>query len=308
MVNSVFLRSLKRIGRKIKTMNSNGTVLKIAVQKSGRLKDDSLLLLKEASIEISNGNNQLKSKSSNFPVEIYFLRDDDIPEYVADQVADIGIVGENIFLEKGKKNALVKRLGFARCRLAIAVPRNTKYTSIKDLNGKQVATSYPVLLQNYLSQNQVSANVHVISGSVEIAPSIGLADAVCDLVSSGSTLLHNGLVEVETILQSEAVLIKNCNLSEEKNLILNQLIFRVDAVLKAKRSKYILLNIPNVAIDKITSIIPGMTSPTIMPLCREGWSSLHSVVDEDDFWNRIDQLKELGAEGILVIPIEKMIP
>ena len=281
--------------------------LKIAIQKSGRLYDDSIKLLKECGIEINNGMNQLRTRAFNFPLEILFLRDDDIPQYVQDEVADIGIVGENVLLEKNNDVLLTERLGFGRCRLSLAVPRNEPYTNIQSLQDKKIATSYPVLLQNYLFRHQVAAEIHVISGSVEIAPGIGLADAICDLVSSGSTLFQNGLKETDIILQSEAVLISNQHLSAEKIKLLQQLQFRMQAVKKAKRYKYILLNAPNASLPEICRIIPGMKSPTILPLSTPGWSSLHSVVQEDEFWNIIAQLKTEGAEGILVIPIEKMI-
>jgi ATP phosphoribosyltransferase len=283
------------------------TVLRIAIQKSGRLQEGSLDLLKETGLSFSNGKEQLKTVARNFPVEILFLRDDDIPQYVEDRVADIGIVGENIFVEKQKKNTLVRRLDFAKCKLSIAVPRAEQYASVQWLQGKNIATSYPNVVKAFLSRNNITAGIHEISGSVEIAPGIGLADAICDLVSTGSTLLSNGLKEVEVVMQSEAVIIGSPDLSADKKEILDKLLFRIEAVKKAKNNKYILLNCPNSAIDNITSVIPGMKSPTIIPLQREGWSSLHSVVDENDFWEKIYQLKALGAEGILVVPIEKMI-
>jgi ATP phosphoribosyltransferase len=283
------------------------TMLRIAIQKSGRLQEGSLNLLKESGLSISNGRDQLKTLARNFPVEVLFLRDDDIPQYIEDKVADIGIVGENIFIEKRRKNELVKRLDFAKCRLSIAVPRTENYTGIAWLNGKNIATSYPNIVSDFLSKNNVKAGIHEISGSVEIAPGIGLADAICDIVSTGSTLLSNGLKEVELVIQSEAVIIASPNLDPEKRIILNKLLFRIEAVQKAKNNKYILLNCPDSAIENITSVIPGMKSPTIIPLKREGWSSLHSVVDENDFWEKIDLLKSFGAEGILVVPIEKMI-
>lgn len=283
------------------------TTLKIAIQKSGRLKDDSMKLLNEAGLSFSAGKDQLKTQASNFPAEVYFLRDDDIPEYVADKVADLGIVGENVFLEKNKDTHLVKRLGFARCRLSMAAPRTFNYTGVSCLEGKKIATSYPVIVNTFLKKNKITAEIHEISGSVEIAPGIGLSDVICDLVSTGSTLLNNGLVEVETILKSEAILIGSPDLGETKTALLNQLLFRIEAVQSAKKNKYILMNCPDSAIEKITTLIPGMNSPTITPLARKGWSSLHSVVNESDFWEKIDLLKSLGAEGILVIPIEYMI-
>jgi ATP phosphoribosyltransferase len=283
------------------------TLLRIAIQKSGRLQEGSLELLKESGLAFSNGKDQLKTQARNFPVEVLFLRDDDIPQYIEDKVADVGIVGENILVEKQKKNELVKRLDFAKCRLSIAVPRSENYPGVQFLQGKNIATSYPNIVKNFLKRNNVEAGIHEISGSVEIAPGIGLADAICDIVSTGSTLLSNGLKEVEVVMQSEAVIIASPDLESAKRAILNKLLFRIESVQKAKNSKYILLNCPNDAINKITSVIPGMKSPTIIPLARQGWSSLHSVVDENDFWERIDQLREFGAEGILVVPIEKMI-
>jgi ATP phosphoribosyltransferase len=284
----------------------NNTV-RLAIQKSGRLHDSSIDLLRESGLQISNGRDQLKTSVRNFPVEILFLRDDDIPQYIEDRVADIGIIGENVLAEKNKSVRLAKRLDFAKCRLSIAVPKSENYTGFQWLEGKNIATSYPVVTRKFLMDKGIKATLHEISGSVEIAPGIGLADAICDLVSTGSTLLSNGLKEVEVVMQSEAVLIASPTLQPEKEKILEKLLFRISAVQSAKNSKYILLNCPNEAIPKITGLIPGMNSPTIMPLGRKGWSSLHSVVDENDFWEKIDLLKSLGAEGILVIPIEKMI-
>ena len=282
--------------------------LTIAIQKSGRLHDDSMKLLKECGIDVSNGVNKLKAEASNFPIEVYFLRDDDIPQYVEDAVADIGIVGENVVYEKKKSVEVFDKLGFGKCRLSIAVPRNENYEGNSNyLQGKRIATSYPVLVQQYLDENLVNAEIHEISGSVEIAPGIGLADAICDLVSSGSTLFMNGLKEVETILQSQAVLIKNNMLSNEKQLLLEKLLFRIHAVKKAKNNKYILLNAPNEKLQEIISYLPGMKSPTVLPLAESGWSSVHSVLNENDFWEIIEKLKHAGAQGILVIPIEKMI-
>ncbi|MEI9920072.1 MAG: ATP phosphoribosyltransferase [Bacteroidota bacterium] len=283
------------------------TLLRIAIQKSGRLQEGSLELLQETGLSFSHGKDQLKSQARNFPVEILFLRDDDIPQYIEDGVADVGIVGENVWKEKQKVTALIKRLDFAKCRLSIAIPRNENYTGINFLEGKNVATSYPVIVSEYLKQKGVRAGIHEISGSVEIAPGIGLADAICDLVSSGSTLMSNGLKEVEVVMQSEAVLIGSDKISDQKNEILKKLLFRIDAVQSAKNAKYILLNCPNSSIESITRLLPGAKSPTILPLAQTGWSSIHSVVNENDFWEKIDQLKSLGAEGILVIPIEKMI-
>lgn len=283
------------------------TMLRIAIQKSGRLQEGSLDLLKESGLNFSNGKDQLKTQARNFPVEVLFLRDDDIPQYVEDKVADIGIVGENVYNEKQKQNEIVKRLDFAKCRLAMAVPRSENYTGVEWLNGKNIATSYPNTVKQFLAKHNITAGIHEISGSVEIAPGIGLADAICDLVSTGSTLLSNGLKEVEIVMQSEAVIIANPQLDAAKQNILDKLLFRIEAVKKAKNSKYILMNCPNDSIEKITSVIPGMKSPTIIPLARHGWSSLHSVVDENDFWEKIDLLRSFGAEGILVVPIEKMI-
>ncbi len=281
--------------------------LKIAVQKSGRLSEKSLELIKEAGIGLNNGERKLVSVSSNFPLEILFLRDDDIPQYVNDKVADIGIVGENVIMEKPCEVEIVYRLGFARCHLSLAVPKNVEYTGPLWFNGKKIATSYPVILRHFLEKHQVMADIHEISGSVEIAPGIGLADAIFDIVSTGSTLISNGLMEVENVADSEAVMISTPGLSEEKKEILEKLIFRIKSVRTARSNKYILLNAPNKSLEKIISIIPGMKSPTIMPLAEEGWSSVHSVLNENEFWEVIDQLKDLGAQGILVVPIEKMI-
>ncbi len=282
-------------------------MLKIAIQKSGRLYDDSIKLLKECGIELNNSNKQLKSVAYNFPLEVYFFRDDDIPQYVQDGVADIGIVGENVFMEKGKDIEQLNRLGFGRCRLSVAVPKSMQYHSVNDLNGLKIATTYSTLLNNFLSKNNVSAEIHEISGSVEIAPGIGLADAICDLVSSGSTLFTNGLKEVELVLSSEAVLISNKNLSEENKQIAEKLLLRINAVKTAKNNKYIILNAPNHQLKNIAQVLPGMKSPTIVPLAEHGWSSVQSVVNENVFWEVIEKLKALGAEGILVVPIEKMI-
>jgi ATP phosphoribosyltransferase len=283
------------------------TKLKIAIQKSGRLSENSLKLLKECGIEFDNGLNKLKAEAFNFPLEVFFLRDDDIPQYVEDGVADIGIVGENVMLEKNRSVKLVDKLGFGKCRLSIAIPKDQKYNSIKDFNGKRFATSYPLILEDYLKKNKIKAEIQEISGSVEIAPGIGLADAICDLVSSGSTLFTNGLKEVEVILKSESVLIANKKLKKEQQEILNKLLFRINAVRKSKKTKYILLNAPNNKLETICKILPGMKSPTIIPLAEKGWSSVHSVVEEDQFWEIIEKLKSNGAQGILVVPIEKMI-
>jgi ATP phosphoribosyltransferase len=281
--------------------------LKIAIQKSGRLYEGSMKLLKECGIEISNGNNQLRVMAANFPIEVFFLRDDDIPEYVQDAVADIGFVGENVVQEAGKSVEAIEKLGFGKCRLSIAAPKNGSINSINDLAGKKIATSYPSVLSSYLNEKNISASIHQISGSVEIAPKIGLADAICDLVSSGSTLFTNELKELETILFSETVLISNRSLSNEKKILLESLLFRIRSVKKAKNNKYVLLNAPNEKLESICSLLPGMKSPTILPLAESGWSSVHSVISEGDFWNVIEKLKANGAQGILIIPIEKMI-
>lgn len=282
-------------------------MLKIAIQKSGRLYDHSLQLLKECGIELNNGNRQLKAFALDFPLEAYFLRDDDIPQYVFDKVADIGIVGENVLFEKNKDVDIVSKLGFGRCRLSIAVPKNVDYDGIKNLEGLKIATSYAILLQKFLDENNVKADIHEISGSVEIAPGIGLADAICDLVSTGSTLFTNGLKEVEVILNSESVLVANKNLDADKRKILDNLLLRINAVKTAKNNKYILMNAPNDQLQNICSVLPGMKSPTIVPLAESGWSSVQSVVNENDFWSVMEKLKSFKAEGILIVPIEKMI-
>ncbi|MEO8763678.1 MAG: ATP phosphoribosyltransferase [Ginsengibacter sp.] len=282
-------------------------MLKIAVQKSGRLNEHSSQLLKECGIEMNNGNRQLKAVAYNFPLEIYFLRDDDIPQYVFDSVADVGFVGENVVYEKNKDVDVVGKLGFGQCRLSIAVPKSMNYQTINDLQNLKIATSYTRLLQDFLNDKRIDAEIHEISGSVEIAPGIGLADAICDLVSSGSTLFTNGLKEVEVILNSEAVLIANKNLTPENKIILANLQMRIEAVKAAKNNKYILLNAPNSQLADIAGILPGMKSPTIVPLAESGWSSVQSVINESDFWEIIEKLKSFGAQGILVVPIEKMI-
>jgi ATP phosphoribosyltransferase len=281
--------------------------LKIAIQKSGRLYEESVKLLQECGIELRNVKDRLRTESDTFPMEIFFLRDDDIPQYVEDGVADIGIVGQNVLLEKNKKAEIVEMLGFGKCRLSIAIPRNETYTGPSSLEGKRIATSYPFLVGEYLKKNNVNAEIHEISGSVEIAPGIGLADVVADLVSSGSTLFMNGLKETEVILQSQSVLIRNTVLSTEKETLLNKLLFRISAVKKSKRNKYVLLNAPNDRLEEIISLLPGMKSPTVLPLAESGWSSVHSVLKEDEFWEKIEALKNAGAEGIIVVPIEKMI-
>lgn len=282
-------------------------LLRLAIQKSGRLSEDSLVLIKECGVSFTQASGKLKAESHNFPLELLFLRDDDIPQYVANGIADIGIVGENVMAEAGEQVELIERLGFGKCRLSIAVPRDFQYHSLADLNGLQMATSYPKILQNYLQRHHIQAHLHEISGSVEIAPSIGLAQAICDIVSSGSTLISNGLKEVETVFKSEAVLIGTPNLNAEKQEILGQLLFRAQSVRKANDYKYILMNVPDKAIAEISAILPVLKSPTVLPLAMEGWSSLHSVVKEDEFWKVIERLKNAGAEGILVVPIEKMI-
>lgn len=283
------------------------TVLKIAIQKSGRLSENSLRLLKECGIAVDNGLNRLKVRAGNFPLEIFFLRDDDIPQYVEDGVADLGIVGENVLYEKQKNLDIVTKLGFGKCRLSLAIPKDQAYGNLADLEGKRVATSYPSLLKRYMNERNLTVDVHEISGSVEIAPGIGLADAICDLVSSGSTLYSNGLKEVDVVLKSEAVLIAGKNLSVPQRNLLEKLLFRIRAVQNAGNSKYILLNAPVDKVEAVCRILPGMKSPTILPLAEAGWCSIHSVVDEDTFWEVIENLKEEGAQGILVVPIEKMI-
>lgn len=281
--------------------------LKIAIQKSGRLYEDSIKLLTDCGIAVRNGKNELRSVADNFPLEVYFLRDDDIPQYVEDGVAHVGIVGENVLFEKNKSVDIVEELGFGKCRLSIAVRKSDEYGDVQFLQGKKIATTYPFLTQRYLNDNGIKAEIHEISGSVELAPSIGLADAVCDLVSSGSTLFMNGLKEVEPILKSQAVLVKWKGLADEQQRILDQLLFRIRAVRKAKNNKYVLLNAPNESLQKIISLLPGMKSPTVLPLAEEGWSSVHSVLSEEEFWDKIEQLRDAGAQGILVVPIEKMI-
>jgi ATP phosphoribosyltransferase len=281
--------------------------LKIAIQKSGRLYEESVKLLKDCGIDLKNGVNKLKTESDNFPMEIYFLRDDDIPQYVEDAVADIGIVGENVLYEKNKKVDVVEQLGFGKCRLSVAVGRSELYGGVNYLQGKRIATTYPILVKQFLEKNKVEAEIHEISGSVEIAPGIGLAHAIVDLVSSGSTLFMNGLKEVETVLQSQAVLIRNNSLDESQQLILEKFLFRIRAVKRARNTKYILLNAPNEKLQEIIGLLPGMKSPTVLPLAEPGWSSVHSVLSESDFWDIIERLKGAGAQGILVVPIEKMV-
>jgi ATP phosphoribosyltransferase len=281
--------------------------LKIAIQKSGRLSEKSLEMIAEAGINLVNGSRKLISLSSNFPLEILYLRDDDIPQYVADGVADAGIVGENVLMEAGTRLEILERLGFARCRLSLAVPKSVNYNGPRYFSGKKIATSYPNILQTYLTEKNIPAEIHVINGSVEIATGIGLADSIFDIVSSGSTLISNGLKEVEKIMDSEAVLLASPLMNSGKKEIIGELLFRLRTVLASRNNKYILLNAPNDKLDQITAILPGMKSPTVLPLAIDGWSSVHSVVNENDFWQVIGKLRELGAEGILVIPIEKMI-
>lgn len=282
-------------------------MLKIAIQKSGRLNEDSIALLKECGIRFNNGRDQLMVKSHTFQAELYFLRNSDIPNYVKDGVADVAILGENTVIEHKGGLDLVQKLGFSKCRLSLAIPKNETYSGPSYFEGKKIATSYPITLQQFLDEKNINAEIHKISGSVEIAPNIGLADGICDLVSSGSTLFKNGLTECEIILESQAALYANPNLSEEKRKILDQIVFRIQAILSAKNSKYVLLNAPNEKIPEIVKLLPGMKSPTVLPLAEDGWSSVHTVIDESDFWNSIDQLKSLGAEGILIVPIEKML-
>ncbi len=281
--------------------------LKIAIQKSGRLYDDSVRLLKDCGIDLKNGVNKLKAECDNFPMEIYFLRDDDIPQYVEDAVADVGIVGENVFYEKNKRAEIVEQLGFGKCRLSVAVGRGEHYEGVEYLNGKRIATTYPLLVQRFLDKNGVRAEIQEISGSVEIAPGIGLADAIVDLVSSGSTLFMNGLKEVETVLKSQAILIRNESLGVEQQQLLEKFLFRIRAVKKARNNKYVLLNAPNDKLKEIIALLPGMKSPTVLPLAEAGWSSVHSVLSESDFWEIIEKLTAAGAQGILVVPIEKMV-
>ncbi|HYE56672.1 MAG TPA: ATP phosphoribosyltransferase [Chitinophagaceae bacterium] len=281
--------------------------MRIAIQKSGRLYEDSVKLLGECGIDLRNVKDRLKTESDNFPLEVFFLRDDDIPQYVEDGVADLGIVGENVLYEKNRQVQVVEKLGFGKCRLSIAVPRSHEYAGLASLAGKRIATSYPFLVKQYLDKHALQADIHEISGSVEIAPGIGLSDVICDLVSSGSTLFMNGLKEVETILESQAVLVRNEGLNQRQLALLDKLLFRIRAVRKAKRNKYILLNSPNEALQNIIALLPGMKSPTVLPLATSGWSSVHSVLSEDEFWDKIEQLKAAGAQGILVVPIEKMV-
>ncbi len=298
----IFLLDLLK--HRLKTKMSK---LKIAVQKSGRLHDDSMQILKEVGISIDNGKDQLKASARNFPLEVFYLRNGDIPQYLKDGVVDAAIIGENLLVEKGEDISIIEKLGFSSCKVSIAVPKSFKYKSIQDLQGLRIATSYPNTVNSFLKKNNIDANLHIINGSVEIAPNIGLADAIVDIVSSGSTLFKNNLKEVEVILKSEAVLASSPIISEEKQLILNRLQFRLQSVLKGRQSKYILLNAPNEKLDDIINILPGMKSPTVLPLAEQGWSSVHSVIHKNEFWEIIDELKAKGAQGILVCPIDNMV-
>ena len=282
-------------------------MIKIAIQKSGRLNEESLGILKKCGISIDNGKDQLKAPARNFPMEVLYLRNGDIPQYLRDGVVDLAIIGENLIYEKGKDLTIIENLGFSKCRVSIAVPKEVDFNDLKDLKGKRIATSYPNTVNQFLAENGILADLHIINGSVEIAPNIGLADAICDIVSSGSTLFKNNLKEVAKILESQAVLVQSPNLSAEKLEIVEKLLFRLGTVIRAKKSKYILMNAPNDKIDLISDILPVLKSPTVLPLAKGGWSSLHSVIDETSFWEVIDELKAAGAEGILVCPIEKMV-
>lgn len=281
--------------------------LRIAVQKSGRLFEDSINILKDAGISIDNGKEQLKASSRNFPLEVMYLRNGDIPQYLRDGVVDVAIIGENVLIEKGQDIIKGEKLGFSKCRVSLAVPKSFNYTGIKDLDGLKIATSYPNTVNDFLKEKGISAELHIINGSVEIAPNIGLADAICDIVSSGSTLFKNGLKEVEIMLKSEAVLAISPQISEERKAILEKLQFRMKSVLDARTSKYILMNVPNERLNDVIELLPGMRSPTVLPLAEEGWSSVHTVINEERFWEVLDELRTMGAEGILVAPIEKMV-
>jgi ATP phosphoribosyltransferase len=281
--------------------------LKIAVQKSGRLKDDSMKLLKDIGISIDNGKDQLKATATNFPIEVFYLRNGDIPQYLKDGVVDAAIIGKNVLVEKGNSIEHIAQLGFSKCRVSIAVPKSMDYQSLNDLNGKQIATSYPNTVNAFLENNNITASIHVINGSVEIAPNIGLAEAIVDIVSTGGTLFKNNLVEKEVILKSEAVLAVSPTIKEAQKVVLDKIKFRIEAVLKGQSSKYVLLNAPNDSLEAIINLLPGMKSPTVLPLAESGWSSVHSVIDKYQFWDIIDDLKALGAQGILICPIEKMV-
>ena len=281
--------------------------IRIAIQKSGRLNEDSLQILKDCGISIDNGKDQLKASSRNFPLEVFYLRNGDIPQYLRDGVVDIAIIGENVLIEKGEDISIAEKLGFSKCKVSLAVPKSVKYKSVTDFEGKRIATSYPNTVKNYLDSKGVKADLHIINGSVEIAPNIGLADAICDIVSSGSTLFKNNLKEVEVMLTSEAVLAVSPQISKERTVLLEDLRFRIQSVLRARQSKYVLLNAPNNKLEEIIALLPGMRSPTVLPLAEEGWSSVHTVINKDKFWEVIQELKKAGAEGILVCPIEKMV-
>lgn len=281
--------------------------LKIAIQKSGRLYEDSLQLLKSCGIKIDNGRDQLKAPATNFPMEVFFLRNSDIPQYLEDGIVDIAIVGENLLIEQERNIEIVAPLGFSKCRVSLAIPKSAKGSGVTYFEGKKIATSYPNTVKQYLDKNKVNAEIHKISGSVEIAPNIGLADGICDIVSTGSTLFKNGLKETEVLFTSQAVLAASPALSSDKQVLLDKFIFRINAVLRAKNTRYVLMNVPNEKIEEVSNILPVLKSPTVMPLAEKGWSSLHSVIDEDQFWEVIDALKAAGAEGILIIPIEKMV-
>lgn len=283
------------------------TKIRIAIQKSGRLNEDSLQILKDCGISIDNGKDQLKASSRNFPMEVFYLRNGDIPQYLRDGVVDIAIIGENVLIEKGSDISIAEKLGFSKCKVSLAVPKSFKYNSVNDFEGKRIATSYPNTVKNYLAGKGVNVDLHIISGSVEIAPNIGLADGICDIVSSGSTLFKNNLKEVEVMLKSEAVLAVSPTISEARKAILSKLQFRIQSVLRARQSKYVLLNAPNDKLNNILALLPGMRSPTVLPLADAGWSSVHTVINKDTFWEVIDELKLAGAEGILVCPIEKMV-
>ena len=282
-------------------------MLRIAVQSKGRLFDDTMNLLSEADIKVSASKRTLLVQSTNFPIEVLYLRDDDIPQSVASGVADIGIVGENEFVERGENAQIIDRLGFSKCRLSLAIPKKVDYTGLKWFDGKKIATSYPNILSNFMKKNGINADIHVITGSVEISPGIGLADGIFDIVSAGSTLISNNLAEVEVVMKSEALLIGNWNMDEQKHQILNEMLFRFEAVRSAQDKKYVMMNAPKDKIKAITEVLPGIKSPTVIPLADEGWCSVHTVLDEKRFWEIIGKLKELGAQGILVTPIEKMI-
>lgn len=283
------------------------TKLRIAIQKSGRLNEDSLRMIKDCGISIDNGKDQLKASARNFPLEVFYLRNGDIPQYLRDGVVDIAIIGENVLIEKGEDISFVERLGFSKCKVSLAVPKDVDYPGMAYFSNRRIATSYPNTVKKYLSENGIEPEIHLINGSVEIAPNIGLADGICDIVSSGSTLFKNNLKEVEVLLTSEAVLAVSPMISDAAQTILDKLQFRIKSVLKGRNSKYVLLNAPNDKLEAIINVLPGMRSPTVLPLAQEGWSSVHSVIDKNQFWEIIDELKEKGAEGILVCPIEKMV-